>query len=332
MADRRAIALNPGDALALYNRGDAVWNLSDLKRHSPSYDQAIAVVPDYAEAYCNRGVLLQELKEWDVALVSRTGAALKLTPVFLTPYRPVNLLRERKKLDMALASYDRAIEIDPTNADAYCNRGIVLIDLRQWDTAFASLNRAIELNPNHAEAHCNHGQLLAIVMRTEAAIASFDRAIALKPDYAEAFRNRGDALVDLKQYVAAIASYDQAILLEPEFPYLRGGRRHAAMYICDWRDFESDVDRLVAGIDADAKVAPPFAVLALLNSARLQHRAAQTWVRDQYPTENSLSAILPHPAADRIRLGYFSGDFRRTSRGARWRQSSWRSTIAQGTN
>ncbi|HTB88136.1 MAG TPA: tetratricopeptide repeat protein, partial [Steroidobacteraceae bacterium] len=221
-----------------------------------------------------------------------------------------NVFRKKKKLDMALADCNRAIETDPANADAYCNRGILLIDLRQWDTAFASLNRAIELNPDHAEAHCNRGQLLAILMRTEAAIASFDTAIALKPDYAEAFRNRGDALVDLKQYVAAIASYDQAILLEPDFPYLRGGRRHTAMYICDWRDIESDVDRLIAGIDADAKVAPPFTVLALLDSARLQHRAAQIWVHEQYPAENSLPAILPHPASDKIRLGYFSGDFR----------------------
>ena len=304
-----AIALNPGDALAWYNRGDVLRELKRLNEALASYDQAIAVNPDYAEAYCNRGVLLQELEEWDAALVSY-DRCIEINPGIAYAYlNRGNLLRERKKLDMALASYNRAIEADPANAQAYCNRGILLTELRQWDAAFASLNRAIELNPDLAEAHCSRGQLLANVMRMEAAIASFDRAIALKPDYAEVFRNRGDALVGLKQYVAAIASYDQAIILKPDFPYLRGGRRHTAMYICDWGDLESDVDRLTAGIDADAKVVPPFAVLALLNSARLQHRAARIWVREQYPAENSLPAILPHPATNRIRLGYFSGDF-----------------------
>jgi protein O-GlcNAc transferase len=306
----QAVALDPGLANVFCNRGVVLGLLHRPDEALASYDRAIALNPGDALALYNRGVLLEELEEWDAALVSY-DRCIEINPgIYYAYLNRGNLFRKRKKFDMALANYNRAIETDPANADAYCNRGILLIDLRQWDTAFASLNRAIELNPDHAEAHCNRGQLLAIVMRTEEAIASFDRAIALKPDYAEAFRNRGDALVDLKRYVAAISSYDQAILLEPDFPYLRGGRRHTAMYICDWRDLESDVDRLIAGIDADAKVAPPLTVLALLNSARLQQRAAQIWVREQYPAENSLPAILPHPASDRIRVGYFSGDFR----------------------
>lgn len=306
----RAIALNPGDALALYNRGDVLRELERLDEALASYDQAIAVKPDYAEAYCNRGVLLQELEEWDAALVSY-DRSIDINPGIAYAYlNRGNLFRERKKLDMALADYNRAIETDPANALAYCNRGILLTELSQWESAFANLNRAIELNGSLAEAHCGRGRLLAHVQRLDAAISSLDKAIALKPDYAEAFRDRGDTLVGLKQYAAAVASYDQAIILKPKFPYLLGGRRHTAMYVCDWSDLESDVDRLTAGIDADAKVAPPFSVLALLNSARLQHRAARIWVREQYPAENTLPAILPHPATKRIRLGYFSGDFR----------------------
>jgi protein O-GlcNAc transferase len=306
----RAIALNPSDALGLYNRADVLRKLKRLKEALASYDQAIAVRPDYADAYWNRGVLLQDLEQWDAALVSY-NRCIEINPGISYAYlNRGNLLHVRKKLDMALADYNQAIDVDPANADAYCNRGIVLTDLRQWDAAFASLNRALELNPDLAEAHCSRGQLLAHVMRMEAAIASFDSAIALKPKYAEAYRHRGDALVGLKQYVAAIASYDQAIILKPDSPYLRGDRRHTAMYICDWGDLEADCDRIAAGIDADEKVAPPFSVLALLNSARLQHGAARIWVREQYPVETSLPAILPHPATSRIRLGYFSGDFR----------------------
>jgi predicted O-linked N-acetylglucosamine transferase (SPINDLY family) len=305
----RAIELNPADALALYNRGDALRELKRFDDALASYDRAISAVPTYAEAHCNRGVLLQELKEWDLALDSY-NRCIEINPGISYAYlNRGNLLRERKKLEMALANYDRAIEIDPANADAYCNRGAVLTELRQWEAAFASLNRAIELNPEHADAHCSRGQLLAAVMKIEGAIASFDKAIAIKPDFAEALRSRGDALIGLKQYAAAIASYDQAILLKPDFPYLLGGRRHAAMYICDWRDLESDVARIATGIEADAKVAPPFTVLALLDSARLQHGAARVWMRDQCPQENALPRILQRAAASRIRLGYFSGDF-----------------------
>ena len=279
-------------------------------RHSPATIRPLRFSPAMPRLIATGGVLLQELKQWDASLVSY-DRCIEINPGISYAYlNRGNLLRERKKLHMALADYNRAINADPANAEAYCNRGVVLMELSQWDAAFASLNHAIELNASLAEAYCGRGRLLAHVQRLDAAIESLDKAIALKPDYAEAYRNRGDTLVGLKQYVAAIASYDQAMLLKPDFPYLLGGRRHTAMYICDWSDFDSDVELIAAGIDADAKVAPPFSVMALLNSARLQRAAARIWVQEQYPEEDLLPAIPPHPATSRIRLGYFSGDFR----------------------
>jgi predicted O-linked N-acetylglucosamine transferase (SPINDLY family) len=305
----RAIALNPGDALAYYNRGAVLRELKRLDEALASYDQAIAVRPDYAEAYCNRGVLLQALKEWDAALVSYDRCIEIDSSISHAYVYRGNLLREGKKLDAALASYNRAIEIDPAYADAYCNRGVLFTELRQWDAALASLNRAIELKSDLAEAYSNRGALFAQAMRMEAAIANFDRAVALRPDYAEAFRDRADALIHMKQFVAAISSYDQAIILKPDFRFLLGMRRHAKMNICDWGDLKSDVDRLTAGIEAEATVSPPFVILALVNSAQLQHRAAQIWVRKEHPAEHSLPAIPRLPAGDKIRLGYFSADF-----------------------
>ena len=306
----RAIALNPGDALALYNRGDVLRELKRFSEALTSYDRALAVMPDYAEAHCNRGVLLQELKDWDAALASY-NRSLEINPGIAYAYlNRGNLFREQKKLDLAMADYDRAIQADPLDARAYCNRGVALTELRQWGAAFDSLSHAIKLNPEFADAHGNLGLLLGQVLQLDAALESLDKAIALKPDYAEALRNRGDVLVGLKQYVAALASYDQAMLLKPDFAYLRGSRRHSAMYVCDWRNWESDVDALAGEIDADVKVAPPFSVLALVDSARLQQKAARIWVRDQYPAEETLPGFPRRPNSEKIRLGYFSGDFR----------------------
>ena len=67
----------------------------DLKRSEEalaSYDKAIALKPDYAEAYNNRGNALMDLK------------------------RP----------EEALASYDKAIALKPDYAEAYNNRGNAL--------------------------------------------------------------------------------------------------------------------------------------------------------------------------------------------------------------
>jgi predicted O-linked N-acetylglucosamine transferase (SPINDLY family) len=305
----QTIALNPGDALACYNRADVLRDLKRLSDALASYDQAIAVRPDYAEAYCNRGVVLQELKEWDAALTSYDRSIEINSHVSAAYLNRGNLLRERRKLDKALASYNRAIEIDPANAQAHSNRGVLFTDLRQWNAALADFNRAVGLNSNLAEAYCYRGQWLVHMMRIEAAIVDFDKAVALKPDYAEAFRNRADALILNKQYEAGLASFDRAFSLDPDFRYLLGMRRHARMQICDWSDLELDVDRLTAGIEADATVSTCFPILGLLNSARLHQKVAQIWTREEHPAEHSLPEIPQHPAGDKIRIGYFSVDF-----------------------
>ena len=50
-----AIALKPDFAEAYSNRGNALWDLQRPVEALASYDKAIALKPDYAEAYDNRG-------------------------------------------------------------------------------------------------------------------------------------------------------------------------------------------------------------------------------------------------------------------------------------
>src|ERR1700760_1021780 len=51
------IALNPRHAEAYYKRGNALRNLGQPQAAIASYGQAILRKPDYAYAYCNRGVV-----------------------------------------------------------------------------------------------------------------------------------------------------------------------------------------------------------------------------------------------------------------------------------
>jgi predicted O-linked N-acetylglucosamine transferase (SPINDLY family) len=339
----RAISLNPNDALAHYNRSAVLRELGQQEAALTGYDQAIAIKPDYAEAHCNRGALFTELERWEPALASYERAieihprsfeahfgrgvafqgqkawdaalasyarAIEIHPgSFEAHFARGIVFQGQKAWDAALTAYARAIEINPDHAEAHNNRGVALMELRRWDEARASLDRAIASRPEFAEAFCNRGLLASNLRRYETALANFDRAIGLEPEHAEAFYNRADALINMKQFAAAIASYDRAIALKRDFRFLLGMRQHAKMNLCDWSDLEPDLERLTAGIEADAAVSPPFPLLALLDSPPLHHQAAQIWVREQHTTDRVCPAIPKLPAGDRIRIGYFSADF-----------------------
>jgi predicted O-linked N-acetylglucosamine transferase (SPINDLY family) len=113
----------------------------------------------------------------------------------------------------------------------------------------------------------------------------------------------------MKNFEAAIADFDRMMELEPDFPFLLGTRRNALMNICDWGGLDLDIPRLVAGVQADAIVAVPMAMLALVDSEALNSQAAQIWTRRESPARDLLPPLVRRASRDKIRIGYFSADF-----------------------
>jgi predicted O-linked N-acetylglucosamine transferase (SPINDLY family)/predicted SAM-dependent methyltransferase len=263
-------------AEAYYKRANALNGLGRCEAALADYDQAITRNPEYANAYCNRGTVLERLNRWDEAL----------------------------------ASYNRAVALNPGDFLVYYNRGSVLKRLERIDEALASYERAIALKSDYVEAYLNRGNVLQELQRHEAAVASYDMAIQLKPIFAEAFQARGSSLFALRRFEAAVASYNQAIALNPNYKFILGMRRYAKMQICDWDDLAPDLQRITQGLREYSPVCSPFPVLALVDSATLQRLAAEIWVREQCPYNPALGAIPARPRSDKIRIGYFSADFR----------------------
>jgi predicted O-linked N-acetylglucosamine transferase (SPINDLY family) len=309
-----AIAINPEFHEAHFNRGVVLKDLDQLEAALASYDRAIAIKPAFAVAHFNRGIVLHELEHLDAALASYEHA-IRIETDHAGAYCNRGIVLEQQgQLQAALDSFNRAIEFNSTMNQAWFNRGNVLRKLRRFDQALASYDQAIGLDTAHAETHYNRGNLLRELQKFDLALASYNHAIEISGDYVEAYANRGNLFCDAKQYEAAIASYDDALLREPSFRFLSGQRRQAKMQICDWSGFEADVADLSARIERDEGATPPYHWLGLSGSASLQRRAAETWVREQFPPDPSLppfeSLAIPAAAAHRrIRIGYFSADF-----------------------
>jgi len=111
----------------------------------------------------------------------------------------------------------KAIEADPGNADAHCDRGVAFKALGQWDAAILCYDRAIAIRAEHPEAYCNRGNVFYELKRLDAALADYQRAIDIRPDYATALYNRGVVYADLRQWDAALSSYDRAIASKADY-------------------------------------------------------------------------------------------------------------------
>jgi protein O-GlcNAc transferase len=272
----RAIRVNPQIPDAHHDHGRAQFQLRRYAAAVVSYDQAIALNPNYAEAHYNRGTALNELEHYEAAI----------------------------------ASYDQAIALKCEHAAGYYNRGNALYRLKRVDAALASYDKAIALRPDYPEAYNNRGMVLQELRQHEAALVSYDEAIAIMPEYPGAHYNRANALDELKQYEAAIASYDRAIALQPDLKFIAGTRLLAKMKIGDWGTFEAELAELTARLERNEAASPPLAVLALTGCASMQKRAAEIWMQEKCALNLALPAIPKRTQHGKIRIGYFSADFR----------------------
>jgi len=212
----QAIALKPDYALAYYNRGIAYRQKGDLDHAIADYDQAIALEPDDADAYNNRGVAYDYKGDLDHAIADY-DQAIALKPDFAVAYRNRGIAyADKGDLDHAIADYDQAIALKPDYADAYSHRGAAYASKGDVARAIADDDQAIALKPDYAEAYSHRGFAYASKGDLDHAIADFDQAIALKPDLAVAYFNRGAAYADKGDLDHAIVDFDQAISLDPD--------------------------------------------------------------------------------------------------------------------
>lgn len=80
----------------------------------------------------------------------------------------------------ALASFDKAVEIQPDEYAAWVFRGVVLIHLNLYEEALSSCNKALEIQPDDREAWTFRGAALSHLGRYEEAYRSYDKALGIE--------------------------------------------------------------------------------------------------------------------------------------------------------
>jgi tetratricopeptide (TPR) repeat protein len=74
-----------------------------------------------------------------------------------------------KNPEYVIKRYDRAIELNPEDVDAWLSRAKPLVKLKGYEEVLKSYDRALELDPKNVNAWVNRGSLLLMLNRYEEA-------------------------------------------------------------------------------------------------------------------------------------------------------------------
>lgn len=161
IACEKALALRPEDVASWTNLGVQLGNLGDYTAALRAYNRALTLDPDYSLALVNRCANRIALNRLAAAIDDCTDALDgdgrwgELGPEFA--WYNLGVAQERlERYADALASYQRAVEIDGENAAAWNGLGYAYERAGQYDAALDAYSRATNLAPEVTAYRANY--------------------------------------------------------------------------------------------------------------------------------------------------------------------------------
>jgi predicted O-linked N-acetylglucosamine transferase (SPINDLY family) len=154
---RRALNLDPGLLSAQQRLSLLLFEAGQLEEAEASYRREIELTPQHYGPYHQLGVVLMKTAR-NAQAVEQFKLATSLNPASAASYVCLgNAYMEAddpsgKSLELAQASFEKAIVLEPKVSDFHCSMGFCYWMSAQLDRAVASFEKAIELNAGNVKA------------------------------------------------------------------------------------------------------------------------------------------------------------------------------------
>jgi TolB-like protein/DNA-binding winged helix-turn-helix (wHTH) protein/Tfp pilus assembly protein PilF len=194
--EERALARAPTANLAAlyaYQRGRQAFDRTtgaSLEKAKGYYEQALALDPNFAEAY----------------------VGLAFTYIYLPTF---GAMASDEGYGQARELIDRALELDPDQGEAYTARAIIASRGRLAEESLDAMRQAIALNPNSSLVHVSYALQLNRMGRGAEALPIGERAIAIDPLYSLAYLVHGDSYESLGRFDEALRQYQRTVDIDP---------------------------------------------------------------------------------------------------------------------
>jgi predicted O-linked N-acetylglucosamine transferase (SPINDLY family) len=233
-------------AIASFSFGLLCATQDRLQEAAAAYRHAIAIKPDFVDAYINLGTVVLALGRREEAVTIFRDA------IAISPENAMALgnlgkaLQDLGRIDEAIDTYLAAVTLKPDDAGIQMNYGAALLDRQAWAESAAVTRYAIALQPDSAMAHVNLGAALFNLGLYEEALVACRRAMALRPESAATLTSLGGVMVELGALPEAEILCRRATTLDPAIPNAHLNLSHALMAMNRLDEAEMSVRQAIA--------------------------------------------------------------------------------------
>ncbi len=339
----KAVKINPNNPATQYNLAKALSDSGEHHKAIPHHQKATQLAPDNPNTWLNFGMTLSLIDKDDEALAQYDkGLSLGSSPEGLfnkyislkklkrldeaqkiiellrekNPNQPkillayAQLLIEKESFTEAINTLKKLCDLTPTSKEAWLLRSECEYKFKLFKNAFESSQKLIEIDPNLAYPWSNAGAALTELKQYESAIKFLEKAISIDPNHAESWNNLGLCHLELKQYERALTCYKNTRKLDPALPFVLGSIIQIKLLIADWANIDSEIEKLIQDVANQKDMVSPFSFLSMCDEPSIQLINVKNWVKHTKPKQAPLPSISTKYLNKKIKLAYFSPDFK----------------------
>ena len=290
---------------------DKSYYLALLKRDSEAISNAnksIKINPKYTPAWINLSNAYQEKKNYELAL-NAINMAIELDQnISIAWSNKSNTLISLKRYKEAIEAATKAIEIDNNNSSAYSNLGLCQMSISNNEEGIKSINKALEINPNLQKAWVHKASYYYKKNEYKDSLICCNKAIQLDQQMLEPLLVAANTYNELKNYTQAIRCLNRCLDMKPDDPEIHARILGINLAINNWEDYYTQVELLQKNIENNIYTnILPHTGISIFNNEEINFKITKIFTKNfELKKPNKYS----YTKSEKIRIGYFSYDFR----------------------
>jgi protein O-GlcNAc transferase len=243
--------------------------------------------------------------------------AIQLNSKFSEAYNGLALaLLKLNNVSESLLNFDKAILNGSNNSIFLFNKAVALYKINKNSECISIFKILVEKEYEKLECLNYLGLIYFKIKKYDISKKYFELIISIEPHYIHALVNLGNLYLENRDYSVSLYYFKKAVEINENHPLIFGIMLHLKMYLCEWDDFDDNIEKLKKKIrNEDIHASPPFPVLSLIDDPEIQLKSAISYAN--YLSENKVINSSEHSATTykkninrRIKIAYFSGDFK----------------------
>ena len=175
------IALQPNTAIAYLNRGMARYSAASYESAANDYAKVASLAPSWNVSRFNRALALQKIGRVDDA-IDALDKAIESGYVNVSVYRlRAELFETKGETEVSKLDYAKALQCEPKTDQHWVDRGLIRLGSNPAQAA-ADFERALEANPISVDAHQKLAYVYSELLRDpEMSLKHSNRLVELAP-------------------------------------------------------------------------------------------------------------------------------------------------------